>query len=171
MRLAQNPGIPFVVVVSLFASIFLAPLNFGENIPQDPDRTQEIAITMRQIHREVKEMAKPDEGAFLKREFAVGEDDDDTNKDIHAVILIQKIQGMDRVTVLVTYFERDKELPIIAVAKNTKTFAYVTLGESVRVLQSDYKDRQLVSFLPELYRAILNKKKLLRLIKKAQDHG
>lgn len=150
----------------LYALTFFTKLSEGASVPQEPDRKQEIAITMRQIHREVKEMAKPDEGTFLKREFSVGEDDDDTNKDIHAVILIQKIQGMDRVTVLVTYYERDKELPIIAVAKNTRTFAYVTLGESVRILQSDYRDKQLLSFLPELYRAILDKKKLLRMIKK-----
>ncbi len=165
MKMQKKSRLLLIAFLFLFAPGLFARFNEESALPQEPDRKEEIAITLRQIHREVKEMAKPGEGAFLKREFSVGEDDDDTNKDIHAVILIQEIQGMDRVTVLVTYYERDKELPVIAVARNTKTFAYVVLGESVRVIQCDYSDRQVLRFLPELYRAILDKKKLLRLIK------
>ncbi len=165
MNMQKTSRILLISIFILCAPALFAWITEGSTVLQEPDRKEEIAITMRQIHGEVKEMAKSEEGAFLKREFSVGEDDDDTNKDVHAVILIQEIQGMDRVTVLVTYYERDKELPVIAVARNTKTFAYVTLGESVRVLQCDYTDRQLLSLLPELYRAILDKKKLLRLIK------
>ncbi|MGD9345785.1 MAG: hypothetical protein PVH84_07970 [Candidatus Aminicenantes bacterium] len=101
---------------------------------------------------------------FIKREFFVGEDDDDTNKDIHVVILVQDVDAKDKVTIQVTYMERSKGRPVVGIAKYVKVLSFYVQEDRVEIIQSDFdREEKQIVFLGIL-RAIRDKKKLLNKI-------
>jgi hypothetical protein len=59
---------------------------------------KDISQVLKEIYQEMKEFDKYPGCDFVKREFFVGEDDDDTNKDIHVVILVQDVAEKEKVT-------------------------------------------------------------------------
>ncbi len=128
------------------------------------DKLTRTAALILDILREVKELGPYPGEDFVRREFFLGEDDDDTNKDIHAVIIIQAMDGGDeRMRIQVTTLERSGSDPKIKYARGTKNFVYRVspAGEAV-LLTSDYTAKELEPVLRDLKRAIQNKKRLLK---------
>jgi len=127
-----------------------------------PDPLLPAALLL-DIHREVMEMGPYPGEDFVRREFFIGEDDDDTNKDIHVVVIIQAADGGgERMRIQVTTLERSANDRKIKYARGAKNLVCrVSAGEAT-VLASDYEARELASVLRDLKRAILDKKRLLR---------
>jgi hypothetical protein len=135
------------------------PLSFAE---QNHGETEYLK-TLRQIYAEVKELGPyPGEG-FVSREFFVGEDDDDTNKNTHIVILIQNIEGQGKMKIQVTDMEPSQANPQVKYAKGVKKIACLVTGDNVSVQSSDYKERELEKLIPGILHAIQDKEKLLKL--------
>lgn len=115
------------------------------------------------ICEEVRAMgARPGENFVQQEFFAGGPDDDDTNKSLHVVVLLEPRMGWEKVTVQVTRFERDRTDRNIKTARETKTIKAEIAGGAVKNLVSDYDDRSLHGLLEQILKAILQKKDLLK---------
>lgn len=105
--------------------------------------------------------ARPGENFIQQEFFAGGPDDDDTNKDLHVVVLIQPETGMSKITLQVTRFERDRRDRNVKTARETNTIRAEIVKGAVKGLTSDYGDRDLHEILEQVQRAVIQKKKLL----------
>jgi len=118
---------------------------------------------LKQIHAEVKEMGPYPGDDFIRREFFVGEDDDDTNKDVQVVILIQSFEAKEKMTVRVTEMAREPAGSRTSVAKTSKALVCLVAGDRVKILSSDYENELLERLVPDILTAVRNKKRLLKL--------
>ena len=123
---------------------------------------KDVTDILKEIYEEMKEFEKYPGCDFIKREFFVGEDDDDTNKDIHVVILVQEVDKKEKVTIQVTYMERKRGRPVIGIAKEIKLFSYFVYGEQTKIIKSDFVAKEREDVLLGVLKAIKNKKKLLK---------
>jgi len=131
--------------------------------PSDPAPALEYLVVLKQIHAEVKEIGPyPGEG-FIRRQFFVGEDDDDTNKDIHVIVLIQSLESEERMTIRVTEMVKDPGNPLARLAGTSRILSCSVADKGLKVLSSDYEEKDLAKLAPEILKAILNKKRLLKL--------
>ena len=125
-------------------------------------KKKDASKILKEIYQEMKEFEKYPGCDFIKREFFVGEDDDDTNKDIHVVVLVQDIDEKEKITIQVTYMERSKGRPVIGIAKYIKVLSFFILGGQTEIIKSDFSDKEKERILPGVLQAIKNKKKLLK---------
>ena len=115
------------------------------------------------IFSEVRDFGPRPGEDFIKHEFFIGgPDDDDTNKDTSVVILIQNVDGVERMTVQVTFMTRDRTDPKIKTARETKSFAGSVRDGRWVLLRSDFPDRELEPLGAQILRAVLDKKRLMR---------
>jgi hypothetical protein len=121
------------------------------------------AAILAKIHAEVRELgARPGED-FIRQEFFIGSaDEDDINKETSVVILIQTLEGRERMTIQVTRMERDRHDRRIKTALDTQIIKAGLDPGNVRILHSDYSAKELESVCAQTLRAVLGKKKLLR---------
>lgn len=142
--------------------VFLSEFLFSAGISADSIEEKDTSKILRDIYLEMRVFDKYPGCDFIKREFFVGEDDDDTNKDIHVVILVQDVDGKEKITIQVTYMERREGRPVIGIAKSVKTISYFVLGDQTEVIKSDFDNNEKKIILPGVLQAIKNKKKLLK---------
>ena len=100
---------------------------------------------------------------FIRREFFVGEDDDDTNKDLHVIILIQSLETKETMTIRVTEMAKDPGNPQTRLAKTSRVLFCLVAEDRMEVQSSDYEEKDLAKLAPEILTAIQNKKRLLKL--------
>jgi len=119
---------------------------------------------LRLIYIEVKEMgARPGEG-FIQGQFFIGKpDDDDTNKDIHVIILIQGSDGSEKMKIQVTYMERTRENPTVKYAKETKNIVCIVQENAVKLQSSDYAEREMKKLGEDILKSVRDKKRLLKI--------
>jgi hypothetical protein len=125
-------------------------------------KKKDTAKILKEIHHEMKQFENYPGYDFVKREFFVGEDDDDTNKDIHVVILVQDVDQKEKVTIQVTYMERSKGRPVIGIAKYVKVLSFFVIEGQTEIIKSDFDAEGKEIVLPGVLQAIKNKKKLLK---------
>jgi hypothetical protein len=119
--------------------------------------------TLKKIYDEVREMPSPPGQNFLKQDFFIGgPDDDDTNKDVHVVVLIQAGDGADRMKIQVTYLERSVKDPRVKTARETKTLTCAVGGPGFQVVDSEYADREISRLASDILQAVKDKKRLIR---------
>jgi len=147
---------------SLAAALFSIPFLLSGFLAHSQIKADDLAA-LKTIFDEVREMgARPGED-FIKGEFFIGApDDDDTNKDTQAVILIQTVEGSERMIIQVTYMERNRDNPRIKIAKETKSLKCRIAGGRLLVVSSDYEERVLRRLAADLLQSIRDKKRLLR---------
>jgi hypothetical protein len=109
---------------------------------------------------EVRDLGRHPGEDFTRWEFFLGEDDDDTNKDIHAVVVIH--EDPLRLRIHITDLDRLPSNPRVRVARRTRVIFARGDGERLTLEKSDYPPRELVPVLRSLLKAIRDKKKLLR---------
>jgi len=155
------------IVGAISFLVFLYGYNSAEsmNFSAITEIKKDSSVLLKDIYREVLELGKPPGDDFIQRQFFVGEDDDDTNKDIHVFILIQKIDEVEKMTIQITYMQRGKGKPVIQYAKYVKSISCLLAGDKIDIIENDYDEKEIESILPEVLHAIQNKKKLLRIIK------
>jgi hypothetical protein len=125
----------------------------------DSQKSLEI---LKKIYDEVKELGAFPGEDFIKWEFFVGQDDDDTNKNIHVAVLIQSTDAGEKMKVQVTFMEPSKANPRIKYAQETKSFVCLLAENGIKLAASDFNEKELKGIAPEILRAVLNKKKILR---------
>jgi hypothetical protein len=128
-----------------------------------PQRTEKHLLVLKQIQAEVRELGPYPGEDFIRREFFVGEDEDDTNKDIHVAILIQTWDANERMTIRVTEMTNVSGSPRASLAGRSRLISCRITGDRLELLNSDYPDKELAELVPQILTAIRNKKKLLEL--------
>ena len=98
---------------------------------------------------------------FLRREFFVGEDDDDTNKNDHLVVIVQDVNEGKKMTLQLTHLEPSPENPRVKDSKWSKTLVCVIDRDRVEIKQSEFEEKELAPVLGGILRAITDKKRLL----------
>lgn len=147
--------------------VFAAWMLLSSEIPSTEKTTfatekgsREILI---KIYQEVKDLGAYPGEDFIHRDFWVGADDDDTNKDIHVVVLIQSVENKEKMKIQVTYMESSSSNSKMKYAKETKNIVCLVNMEKIELLHSDYSEKELTRLTSEILQAIQNKKNLLRL--------
>jgi hypothetical protein len=140
----------------------LSKPGFSSNIFVTPIEKKNSSKILKEIYQEMVEFEKYPGCDFIKREFFVGEDDDDTNKDIHVVILVQEVDEKEKVTIQVTYMERRKGRPVVGIAKSIRVFSYFVTEDQTEIIKSDFEAREKELVLPGVLKAVKDKKKLLK---------
>jgi hypothetical protein len=119
--------------------------------------------TLKKIYDEVREMPSPPGQDFLNQDFFIGgPDDDDTNKDVHVAILIQAADGAYRMKIQVTYLERSLKDPRVKTSKATKTMTCAVGPTGLRLIDSEYEDREILRLASDILQAVKDKKRLIR---------
>jgi hypothetical protein len=137
------------------AIAFLSPLTLF------PDASSRVHLL--RVYQEVKAIGPKPGDLFVQQEFfAGGPDDDDTNRELHVVVLIQPALGEDKITVQVTRFERDKNDRNIKRAVDTKTVTAEIVKGSVKNLVSEFDELSLHRTLELVQQAVIEKKKLFK---------
>ena len=93
-------------------------------LPEISEAKKDSSEILKEIYREVVELGKFPGDDFIKREFFVGKDDDDTYQDIHVLVLIQDVDKKEKITIQVTYFQPSKSNSVVRLAKNTRSISY-----------------------------------------------
>jgi hypothetical protein len=132
-------------------------------ITPGPPQEKTSLDVLKQIHAEVKEIGPYPGEDFIRREFFVGEDDDDTNKDIHVIVLIQSLESKEMMTIRVTEMAKDPGNPRARLAKTSRALTCLVAEDRLEVQSSDYEEKDLAELVPEILTAIQNKKRLLKL--------
>jgi hypothetical protein len=153
-----NATMLFLAKIASVGFMIIPMFLSGSELPGNTDPSK----VLREIYREVKELGSFPGDDFIKREFFVGKDDDDTYQDIHALILIQNINEIEKITIQVTYFQPSKNDPTVKYAKDMKSISYALLEDEIAIIKSDYNEKERKKFLPKILRSIRGKKKLLK---------
>jgi hypothetical protein len=151
-------GRTFIVFFSTFW-LGLTPLLSDGPYPAPEKKYLSV---LKEIHAEVKEMGLYPGQDFFHQAFFVGEDDDDTNKDIHVSILIRAREQKERMTIRVTRMHKDRHNPRARLAGTTKELTCLVGEDGVEIQNSDYQEKEIAELVPEILTAIRNKKRLLK---------
>ncbi|MBN2246066.1 MAG: hypothetical protein JW755_09505 [Candidatus Aminicenantes bacterium] len=163
----RNDSLRIKIVLGMF--LFLGDFLLAESSRIGTGAISNSADTdniknLKEIFNEVKEMGKFPNEDFFKRQFHIG-DEDDTNQNIHVFVLIQEIDGIEKMTIQVTYL-KTSSFPKIGIPEKTKNIVCSFQNDNVKILNSDFSDTEMKIFLKELKHSISDKKRLLGLIKK-----
>lgn len=154
----------------LTAAVLLAGVLSWEGLlSADVDRViqkRSAEAGLREIYLEVLEMGPYSGQSFIHWDFFIGEDDDDTNKDIHAAVIISGEDESRRMTVRITWMEPFPGEPKAWRAGANKNLACAVEGDSVRIISSEFMPDEWRVLSAGLLKAIRDKKRLLDLIKK-----
>jgi len=125
-------------------------------------RSPEAAL--REIYLEVLAMGPHPGQTIVHWDFFIGEDDDDTNKNIHAAVIISGEKESRRMTVRISWMERIPGEPRALRAGLNKTLACAVETDSVRIIRTEFAEKEWSALAAGLLKAIRDKKKLLELI-------
>ena len=150
----------------IFALLSLHWLAFSLSPAERPRPAPEkkYQTILREIRVEVKEMGAYPGQDFFQQAFFVGEDDDDTNKDIHVSILIRAVEEKEKMTVRVTMMKRDRRNPQARLAGTTREFVCLFHNDIVETQSADYEEEEIAALVPDILTAIRNKKRLLKIL-------
>ena len=150
---------PSTAAALLLASVLMA----AGTVPPSTDAKEKCLLVLQQIYAEVKELGPYPGEDFIRRQFFVGRDEDDTNKNIHVAFLIQAMDAHERMTIRVTEMTKDPGNPRASLAGRSRLITCRITGTHLEVLSSDYPEKDLAELAPQILTAIRNKKKLLEL--------
>jgi hypothetical protein len=158
---STGPTVMGRLSISILSLIWLSTTPFISGDPH-PIGEKKYLTVLKEIHAEVKEMGFYPGQNFVQQAFFVGEDDDDTNKDIHVSILIRAQEQKERMTIRVTRMKKDGRNPQARLAGTTKELTCLVGEEDVEIQSSDYTEKEIAALAPEILTAVLNKKRLLK---------
>jgi hypothetical protein len=159
----------FLISVLVILALSLAPRAVRGAVPglipppaQAAGNAARVSGLLKNIFDEVFELGPQAGEEIVRREFFVGQGDDDTYKDFHLVVLIQDVPGGRKMTLQVARLVPDPDHPRVKYGRDLKSVVCLLKGEGLVLARSDYAEKELASFLPELLRAIRDRKKLIR---------
>lgn len=157
---AAGPAV--ISVLALIPALFLTPLPQGAERRPGIQAGSDPAALLAAVVVEVKELGRRSGEDFFRWEFFLGEDDDDTNKDTHAVVVIHDEPPPLRLRIHITDLWRPPGNPRVHIAGKTRVIFAARAGERLAIEKNDYAEKELVPVLRSLLKAIRDKKKLLR---------
>jgi hypothetical protein len=147
-------------------AIALSPLRAASPpAPDDVQNAADIPGLLRRIQLEVREIGKYSGEDFLRGDFFLGEGDDDTNKTHHVGIVIEEGTGGVRMSIQVTRLEPSRKDPGVRYGRDPKMVVCRLSASGAEILSSAYALSDLEALLPQIVRAVVDKKNLLKGIK------
>jgi len=144
-----------------FGGILLFAVASGAPAVRDREDTLKV---FRQVYDEVRVMpARPGE-LFIRQEFFIGEDDDDTNKDLSVSVVLPEGERPPVMIVQFTWMERDRADRRISRARLTKILRCVLERDTVQAKGVDgaaFEEKELRDLARGLLKAVRDKKRLL----------
>lgn len=127
-----------------------------------PQQPKDIPALLREIEKEVREIGGYPGEDFIRREFFLGVGDDDTYKTHQVGILIRDEAEGPLLTIQIIRLEPSRDNPRIKYGREPRLVVCRFLEARVEVVRSDYSPAALEALLPEVVRAIVDKKNLLK---------
>ncbi len=149
-------------IAAWIVPVALLTVSAGAAILSAPQKPKDAAGLLREIRREVAEMGPYPGEEFIRRDFSLGEDDDDTNKNHHVGILIQDLDGVPVMTIQITKLEPLRQNPRIRHGKDPRLVVCRFPQERVEITRSDYPENGIRDVLIEVLEAVRLKKRLLK---------
>ena len=115
----------------IFGFFMFAGLNKIGMCAAETDTVTENLRILREIYKEAEEMGKFPNEDFIKRQFHIG-DEDDTNQNIHVFVLIQEIDGIEKMTIQVTYL-KTSSYPAVGIPERIKNIACSFQNDNVKI--------------------------------------
>ncbi len=158
---AVTAGAPSSVRAGIPEAAVSVPGRFASP-PQKVSRERAKAHRLlKDILKAVKDFGRYPGEDFLRREFFIGEDDDDTNKNDHLVVIVQDLRHGKRMTLQVTHLEPSPGNPRIKNSTWSKTLICVLEGDRVEIERSEFEEKDLPPVLAGVLKAITDKKRLM----------
>jgi len=145
------------LAVLLPALLIVAP----PSLPS-PQLPKDVPGLLREIEKEVREIGGYPGEDFIRREFFLGVGDDDTYKTHQVGILIKDEAAGPRLTIQVVRLEPSRSEPRVKYGREPRLVVCDILGARVEIVRSDYSPGDLEALLPEVVRAVVDKKNLLK---------
>ena len=173
MKTSRAPAwIILIVLATALGRSSAAAFGNGGRVQTGAGEVSSVDV-LKQIYVEVKELGPYPGENFIKHEFFLGPADDDSYKREHIVVLIQDVDGVERMRIQVTEMKNRPDDPRIQLAGKTRTITCsLSGGGALTRLRSDYSDSEMARLAPDILRAVREKKKLLDEYKaKPSDRG
>jgi hypothetical protein len=155
VRRRAAPAMALAVLLPILLAVGLSAL-------ASPQKARDVTALLREIEKSVREIGGYPGEDFVRREFFLGEGDDDTYKTHYVGILIKDDAEGPRMTILITWLEPSKENPRVKYARDPKTIVCRLPADKAEVVRSDYSQSDLETLLPDVLRAVVDKKNLLK---------
>jgi len=153
-RLAASPSALAVLFPILFA--------VGLAARPSPQKAKDVPAVLREIEKAVREIGGYPGEDFVRREFFLGVGDDDTYKTHYVGILIKDDAEGPRMTIQISRLEPSRDDPRVKYARDPKTIVCRFPADRVEIVRSDYLSADLETLLPDVLRAVVDKKNLLK---------
>jgi hypothetical protein len=159
-RVRPAAWVAFIIVAGALHS--LARDVRRQPVPQPEPGEETVGEVLKQIYLEVKELGPYPGDNFIKQEFFLGPADDDSYKREHICILIQVVDGAERMKIQVTEMKNRPDNPRIQLAGKTRTITCsITAKGGLTLPRTDYSEEEIARVVPDILRAVREKKKLL----------
>lgn len=167
---------PVLVFLISFPGAFSArgdapPMPVKETPPDIPAAAQDPPLplpvqeatreNLAAVRDELEDMPAYPGEPFIRMEVFIGEDDDDTNKDIHAVLIAAEENGRPALRVQIVFMERRRGFPVIRIARETKSFLCVFEDDGLDVRSTTFTAAEIDGLAPGLLKAVRDKKRIL----------
>ena len=152
-------------MIAAAAALLSLILAIPEALPQGGAEGAKVLAVLRRVYDEVRTFgtAAPAPDAPVQQDFFIGgPDDDDTNKDVHVVVLLYRAGGFEMMKLQVTTLVRSRSDPRVKKAAGSKGCACRVDREGITVLSSDLEEKELARTASDLLKAIADKKRLIR---------
>ena len=118
---------------------------------------------LKKIYTEVKELGPYPGDPFIRRDFHIGEGDDDTYKDIHVAVVIHPVDLNEKMNVQVAYMKRSPRNRRLAYFSHSKDFSCLIEEGKIQILSCDFTQKERDKVFSKILESVRMKKKLLRM--------
>jgi len=138
------------------------PESIFPNQPTSCLQENEQSEFLRAIYDEVQDLGRYGNDNFIKREFHLNLDGNQSNKEEHVVVLNHCHSGRKMMLVQVTYFESRRKNSPVKYAKMIREIECCILDKGIDIQRCDYDKTEIRSLLPSILQGIRENKKYLR---------
>lgn len=156
-RRCGHPGPHGLALASaLLLGIILGGVAFAQR-PQDKGTPG----LLREVRDEVKAMGAQAGEPFIQWNFFIGDDDDDTNKWIYALVMIEPSGEYEKMRLQLTWMEAEPRNPRVKKAGDNRLLGCLFKDDAFHLISSEFAESELEALLPGLLKAVREKKRLL----------
>lgn len=163
LRDSLRAGVATILAVHSLKARLPEPIY--RSIRQTASSIKDPAEFLREIYKEVRELGRYGKDNFIKREFHLNLDDNDSNREEHVVVLNHSYSGHETMLLQVTYFESRRKDSPVKYAKVIREIECYVLEGGIEIRRCDYDKTEIHTILPSILQGIRETKKYLHFIR------
>jgi len=154
----SRKGMTIVIVIGcvLYA---IPPQSIGKPLPASVTEKKNPLGFLKEIYDEVQALGRHRNERFIKREFHLNLDNNDSNKEEHVLVLNHSFSGPRMMVLQVTYFESKRQNSPVKYAKMIREIECCILDSGVEIRRCDYSTTEIRTLLPNILRGIRETKR------------